>query len=74
VLSGLHDRGLIERTAHPTDGRQVLVSATAEARALLQADRRRREAWLAQRLAILDPAERRAVRDVLPILESLVNE
>ncbi len=74
VLAGLHDRGLIERTAHPTDGRQVLVSATDEARALLQADRRRREAWLAQRLATLDPDERRAVRNVLPILQSLANE
>jgi DNA-binding MarR family transcriptional regulator len=74
VLAGLHDRGLIERTPHPTDGRQVLVSATEEAKILLQADRRRREAWLAQRLATLDAAERRAVRDVLPILQSLAAE
>ena len=74
VLAGLHDRGLIERTAHPTDGRQVLVAATDEARSQLRADRRRREAWLAQRLATLDPEQRRAVHDVLPILEQLVSE
>ncbi len=74
VLSGLHDRGLIERTAHPTDGRQVLVAATDDARVLLRADRQRREAWLAQRLATLDPEQRRALRDVLPILETLVSE
>ncbi|HUV48749.1 MAG: MarR family transcriptional regulator [Actinomycetes bacterium] len=74
VLGGLHDRGLIERTAHPTDGRQVLVAATDDARVLLRADRRRREAWLAQQLATLDPEECRALREVLPILETLVSE
>ena len=74
VLGGLHDRGLIERTAHPTDGRQVLVAATDDARVLLRADRQRREAWLAQQLDTLDPEQRRALRDVLPILETLVSE
>lgn len=74
VLAGLHDRGLIERAPHPTDGRQVLVAATDDARALLRADRRRREAWLAQRLATLDPEQRRALRDVVPILQTLVSE
>lgn len=74
VLAGLHDRGLIQRSPHPTDGRQVLVATTDEARALLRADRRRREAWLAQRLATLDPEQRRALRDVVPILQALVSE
>lgn len=74
VLAGLHERGLIERTAHPTDGRQVLVAATDDARVLLRADRQRREAWLAQQLATLDPEQRRSLRDVLPILETLVSE
>ncbi|MEO8105819.1 MAG: MarR family transcriptional regulator [Actinomycetes bacterium] len=74
VLAGLHDRGLIERTAHPTDGRQVLVAATDHARVLLRADRQRREAWLAQRLATLEPDQRRALRDVLPLLEVMVSE
>lgn len=74
VLAGLNDRGLIVRTAHPTDGRQVLVAVTDEARAMLRADRRRREAWLAQRLATLDADQRLALLEVLPILESLVSE
>lgn len=74
VLAGLLDRGLIVRTAHPSDGRQVLVAVTDAARVMLRADRERREAWLAQRLATLDPDQRRALRDVVPILESLVSE
>jgi DNA-binding MarR family transcriptional regulator len=74
VLAGLHDRGLILRSPHPTDGRQVLVSVTDDARSMMRADRRRREAWLAQRLSTLDADERRALREVVPILEALVNE
>jgi DNA-binding MarR family transcriptional regulator len=74
VLSGLVELGLVKRTPHPTDGRQVLVALTEEARELLRADRRRREAWLARRLAALPADERRAVRELLPILEDIVNE
>ena len=74
ILAGLVDQGLALRTPHPTDGRQVLVEVTDEARALLKTDRRRREAWLAQRLAALAPDKRRALREVIPILEELVSE
>jgi DNA-binding MarR family transcriptional regulator len=74
VLNGLADEGLVSRTAHPTDGRQVIVEVTDEARARLREDRRRREAWLARRLAGLTPDERRALRAVVPILEELVSE
>ncbi len=74
VLAGLSERGLIVRTAHPTDGRQVLVAVTDDARAMLRADRERREAWLAQRLATLDAEQRRALREVVPILETLISE
>ncbi|MCZ3387077.1 MAG: MarR family transcriptional regulator [Actinomycetia bacterium] len=74
ILAGLTDLGLIVREAHPTDGRQVLVDVSADTRAMLRADRRRREAWLAQRLATLDADQRRALREVIPILESLISE
>lgn len=74
VLATLVERGLVLRTPHPTDGRQVMVAVTDEAVEMLRADRRRREAWLAQRLAALDADKRRALRDVIPILEELVSE
>lgn len=74
VLGGLVDRGLVLRAPHPTDGRQVLVEVTPEATAMLKADRRRREAWLAQRLAMLDDDQRRALEAALPVLEELVRE
>jgi DNA-binding MarR family transcriptional regulator len=71
VLAGLEERGLILRTPHETDGRQHLVSLTTEARALLKEDRRRRDAWLAQRLAELTQEERDVLRAAAPIIERL---
>jgi DNA-binding MarR family transcriptional regulator len=71
VLAALEERGLVTRTPHPTDGRQQLVSCTAEATALLREDRRRRDAWLAQRLADLTCEERATLREAAAILDRL---
>jgi DNA-binding MarR family transcriptional regulator len=71
VLAGLEERGLILRTPHETDGRQHLVSLTADAKALLKEDRRRRDAWLAQRLAELTQEERDVLRAAAPVIERL---
>jgi DNA-binding MarR family transcriptional regulator len=71
VLAGLEERGLILRTPHASDGRQHLVSLTADARTLLKEDRRKREAWLAQRLAELTQEERDVLRAAAPVIERL---
>ncbi len=71
VLAGLEERGLILRTPHETDGRQHLVSLTAEANALLREDRRRRDAWLARRLAELTQEERDVLYAAAPVIERL---
>lgn len=71
VLAGLEERGLIARTPHETDGRQHLVLLTPEAQALVREDRRRREAWLARRLAELSVEERDLLRAAAPVLERL---
>jgi len=71
VLAHLEELGLIDRTPHESDGRQHLVSLTASAQALLKEDRRRREAWLAQRLAELTQSERELLRAAAPLLERL---
>jgi DNA-binding MarR family transcriptional regulator len=71
VLAGLEERGLILRTPHASDGRQHLVSLTADARTLLKEDRRKREAWLAQRLAELTQDERDVLRAAAPVIERL---
>jgi DNA-binding MarR family transcriptional regulator len=71
ILAALEEKGLIQRTGHPTDGRQVLVALTDTARAMIDEDRRRREAWLNLRLAELTPQERATLRAAAPILERL---
>jgi DNA-binding MarR family transcriptional regulator len=71
LAASLEAEGLVTRTAHPSDGRQVLLAASAEGRALLQSDRRRREAWLAQQLRALDPDERAVLHKAAAILDRL---
>jgi DNA-binding MarR family transcriptional regulator len=71
TVAFLEDKGLATRTADPTDGRQVLIALTATARTLLKEDRKRRDAWLAQRLRDLTPDEVDVLRAAAPILERL---
>jgi DNA-binding MarR family transcriptional regulator len=71
TVTCLCDKGLLRRDPHPTDRRQVVVSLTDTAGAVLDESRRRKEAWLNQRLAELTPTERQTLRDAAPLLERL---
>jgi DNA-binding MarR family transcriptional regulator len=71
TVNSLAEAGLVTRRAHPTDGRQVVVGLTPTARQVLEEDRRRRDAWLAHRLAALTPDHRALLRQVAPLLEEL---
>ncbi len=71
VIASLEDRGLLQRMPHSTDRRQVVLSATDQGREVVRKLRQLREAWLAQRLRELTPAERAVLREALPILEKL---
>ncbi|MFI7705944.1 MarR family winged helix-turn-helix transcriptional regulator [Nonomuraea sp. NPDC049480] len=71
VIAALEERGLVARTPHPTDRRQVSVTVTEAAEKLLKEERRRKEAWLTQRLKELSPEERSILRQAAPILEKL---
>ena len=71
VIAVLEERNLVQRAAHPTDRRQVVLTVTAEGRALVNRVRRRREAWLAQRLQELTPDQRQILQAAAPILEKI---
>ncbi|MBO0821069.1 MAG: MarR family transcriptional regulator [Nocardiopsaceae bacterium] len=71
VIAVLEERNLVRRAPHPTDRRQVILTVTPEGKALVHRVRRRREAWLAQRLQELTPEERAILRSAAPILEKL---
>jgi DNA-binding MarR family transcriptional regulator len=71
VIAVLEERGLVRRAAHPTDRRQVILTVTQQGRDLVELVRRRREAWLAQRMQELTPEERATLLAAAPILEKL---
>lgn len=71
VIAALEARGLACREPHPTDRRQAVIAITDEGRAIVEEDRRRREAWLARVLRSLSPGELDALRTALPVLERL---
>lgn len=71
IVQGLEERGLIIRSGHPSDKRQAVVSLTASGRQILLANRRRRDEWLATRIALLEPEEREVLRACVPILDKV---
>ena len=71
TVNCLEEGGYVTRRPHATDGRQVLVGLTDSGRAVVLADRARRDAWLAMRLRELSAEERAVLRRAAPILERL---
>jgi DNA-binding MarR family transcriptional regulator len=71
IVNSLEHRGYVVRRAHPQDGRQCLVGLTPAGREVLLANRRRRDAWLAARIAELSPAERDLLRQAVAILDKV---
>lgn len=71
TVTCLADGGFVARRPHESDGRQVVVALTDEGRAVLMADRARRDEWLTRRLAALTAAERDVLRKATPILQRL---
>jgi len=71
IVGKLEERGLVARTPHPTDGRQVILAATAEGRAVYAQFERARNEWLAHQLAQLAPEERDTLSRAAEILRQV---
>lgn len=78
TASGLVDRlervALIERVRSETDRRRVGLTITPAGRRKLAAVRARRTVWLAERLRLLEPAQRAAVEQAVEPLRSLLED
>ena len=74
VIASLAELGLVDRSPHPVDGRQVLVSVSDTGADLLETERRASREWLAQRLATLDDADRDTLRTAADLMRALVDE
>lgn len=73
TLTQLLDDGLVVRTPHPSDGRQVLVSISDKGDAVLAEERGRRDLWLGQRLHELTAADRKTLREAAALMERLAH-
>src|SRR3954453_21553257 len=71
TVNCLVDGGYVVRRKSETDGRQVVVALSEQGKQTLANDRRRRDAWLAQRLRELTPQERSVLREAAPLIERL---
>lgn len=74
VIASLADMGLVARSAHPADGRQVLVSVSPAGAELVDSERRASQEWLAQRLARLDHEQRRTLLEAADLMSAMVDE
>lgn len=71
IVGRLEEGGLVQRAPHPTDGRQVILSATERGRAMYAQYDRVRDEWLAQRLSELTEAERDTLARAAQILQQV---
>ncbi|AGW42509.1 MarR family transcriptional regulator [Leifsonia xyli subsp. cynodontis DSM 46306] len=73
TVNHLEHAGYIERTAHADDGRKVVVVPTPSGRRLVEETRRRRDAWLHQRLNALSTDQRATLAEAAAILRELAD-
>lgn len=71
TVAALVEAGLVRRDEDPTDGRQTVLSITDAGMTEVKETRRRRNAWLAKRLAELDPADREVLARAAVLLERI---
>ncbi len=71
VVNALEAEGMVVREPDPNDRRCSVVRLTDAGREVIVADRRRRDAWLAVRLAELSGEERDLLRRAIPVLEKV---
>jgi DNA-binding MarR family transcriptional regulator len=74
ILARLEELGLLQRTPHPTDRRQVLLSATVTGRDIVAEQRRVKDEWLTRVLAGLSAEERQVLCQAAEILSRIARE
>jgi DNA-binding MarR family transcriptional regulator len=74
IIARLEERGLIQRTPHPTDGRQAILAPSPAGRQMLAEYQRARDEWLAQRVARLSAEERDTLHRAAEILARIARD
>ncbi|WP_225845576.1 MarR family winged helix-turn-helix transcriptional regulator [Streptomyces sp. HPF1205] len=73
IVAMLEAKGLVRREPHPDDRRQVVVSSTEQAAAMLDESREKRNAWLAHLAEGLGEDDLAVLRQAAPVLERLAH-
>jgi DNA-binding MarR family transcriptional regulator len=71
LLDRLERQALITREPHPTDRRVTLIKLTPAGAQECRRQLRDRDAWLAERLEVLQPRELEQLLQAVPLLERL---
>lgn len=71
IVAALAESGLVTRTRHSADRRQIVVALTSEGVAVVRETRHRRDAWLDRRLAELAADEREVLARASEILRRI---
>ncbi|GAB2831514.1 MarR family winged helix-turn-helix transcriptional regulator [Streptomyces daliensis] len=75
TVGTLEEQGVLARSAHPTDGRQVVFALTEAGRASLAELRRAKYDWLAEAIETrLTPQERQTLAEATGLLKRLMGE
>ena len=74
VVAFLEGEGLVVRAADPKDRRVSRVTTTKAGNALVAESRRRKTAWLAQKISDLPPEEQARLADALDVLDHLYSQ
>lgn len=72
VVAALEDERLVLRSSDPGDARVSLVDVSDDGRAWIDETRRRRDQWLAARLADTDAGERAALAQTIAMFERIL--
>jgi len=74
ILASLEAEGWVQRSPHPDDRRQSIISITQAGHDLLDAETRARDSWLATRLVDFSPDELRILSEAVGVLDRLGSE
>jgi DNA-binding MarR family transcriptional regulator len=73
VIAALAEHGFVQRSPHPTDGRQIVVVLTDAGRGYVDAEVNARERWLDARLAELSADERGVLCRAAEIIDRMAS-
>jgi DNA-binding MarR family transcriptional regulator len=72
TVNCLQDAGYVSRSADENDGRKVVIDLTDGGRAVVEETARRRDAWVEEALAEIDPGERAILAKAAEIMQRMV--